>query len=146
MSLAGGALAASEKPAALAPGAVDEPAGVADSMSALSLSGQEAMQTLNTLCKSAVNGGTLSTTGLALKGVHCHGAPSSRKRLDLHSAPCFSRYVCSARISNSSLLTELVLVKSSNKCPQLSSRCKVYLQGRQGQQSLRAARAPQALK
>lgn len=68
MLLAGGALATGEKPAALGLGAVDEPAGVADSMSALSLSGQDAMQTLNTLCKSAANGEALSTTGLGLSG------------------------------------------------------------------------------
>ena len=68
LSLAGGALAAGERPAALGAGAVDEPAGVADSMAALSLSGQDAMQTLSTLCKSAANGDALSTTGLGLAG------------------------------------------------------------------------------
>ncbi len=78
-------MTASEKPAASGPAGVDEPAGVADSMSALSLSGQEAMQTLNTLCKSAANGGALSTSGLGLTGVHRPGllscAPASTEIL-----------------------------------------------------------------
>ena len=81
-------MTASEKPAASGPVGVDEPAGVADSMSALSLSGQEAMQTLNTLCKTAANGGALSTSGLGLTGVQCLGLFSFYGASMSHCTPC----------------------------------------------------------
>jgi len=68
LSCAGGTAAITEKPALSGPGAADEPAGVSDSLSALSLSGQEAMNTLNTLCKSAAAEGALGAPGLCLPG------------------------------------------------------------------------------
>ena len=68
LSLAGGGLSITEKLAKLGLGP-DEPAEVADTVSALTLSRQEVSKTLNTLCKGAAKEGALSTTGLGLAGV-----------------------------------------------------------------------------
>ena len=74
LSRAGGSAIASEKlSSTAASGAADEPAGVSENLSALSLSGQEAMNTLNTLCKSAAEGSP-STSGPIIPGA-CRSRP-----------------------------------------------------------------------